>query len=246
MDNLPENPSCALSGTKYCRILNMHACEQCTMRGRSDLDRVKADIDLYETLLPEGGIARLFSSRACQLCKGDEKRARSGYAILDMAHPEPKRVQKWLLGKRTTQFGTMIPVQLAVCGRCRRRYLWMEYLPIVCPVTLGAAGLLALALTDLGETLINWHAVAPFLAWAVLVLGGWLLGRAWSATLKKRSELVMYADVLTHPVVKEMLDKGWTPLARQSSTKLLFSRSRMARGLGTAEDAEETPEGSSD
>ena len=241
MEKLPENPACALSGTKYCRTLNMHTCEQCTVRGRNDLDRVKEDVDLYETLLPRGGVARLFMAHDCQLCKGGEKRPRSGYAILDMAHPEPKRVQKWLLGKKTSQFGTMIPVQFAVCRRCRGRYLWMEYLPVLCPVALGAAGLVLMTATQLGTALKDWQPVAPFLAWAALVLGGWLAGRAGSAALKKRSAESMYADVLTHPVVAEMLDKGWTPLAaKQSSTKLLFSRSRMARGLGTAEDADET------
>jgi len=33
-----------------------------------------------------------------------------------------------------------------------------------------------------------------------------------------------------------MTEKGWTPITAKSRTKLLFSKSRLARGLGTAED----------
>ena len=52
---------------------------------------------------------------------------RRGYAILDMAHPEPRRVQKWLFGTRPARIGTMIPVQMSVCPKCRRRFLMMSY-----------------------------------------------------------------------------------------------------------------------
>lgn len=236
MAKLPVNPDCELSGTKYCRELNMHACEQCTVRGSRELKRVAEDIDLYETLLPEGGVARLFSSKECALCKGDPKGKRSGFAILDMAHPEPKREKKWLLGKRFTKIGTMIPVQFSVCSKCRRRYLLMEYMPILGPVALGALGL-AVAATGAGDSLRNWFAAAPFLLFVALILIGWLGGRAWSKAMMKTYATTMYSDVLQHPVIAEMVKKGWQPITTSSRTKLLFSKNRVDRGLGTAADA---------
>ena len=98
MEKLPVNPNCKLSQTRYCQTLNMRSCSVCTVRDADDKDEIMKDIDLYETLLPEGGIAQLFESRECQFCKPPQKGTRSGYAILDMAHPEPRRVQKWLFG----------------------------------------------------------------------------------------------------------------------------------------------------
>ena len=98
MEKLPVNPNCELSGTKYCQMLNMHTCANCTVREHEQKAEIKSDLDLYETLLPTGGVARLFQSHECQFCKTPVKGKRKGYAILDMAHPEPRRVQKWLLG----------------------------------------------------------------------------------------------------------------------------------------------------
>ena len=232
----PVNPECKLSGTKYCRMLNMHACETCTIKGSDEMDRVMEDLDVYESLLPEGGISRLFTAKECQLCKGETKGGKKGYAIIDMAHPLPKRVQKWLLGKRTLKIGTMIPVQLAICPACRRRYMLMEYLPVICPVILGILGLILLSLNGVSTPLSNISSVMPLIAWILLILVGVLLGKLLAKTVGKRNADKMYVDALEHPVLKEMVEKGWAPMSKQSHTKLLFSKSRLARGMGTAVD----------
>jgi len=143
MEKLPVNPNCALSGTKYCAMLNMHTCANCTVRDSENKTEIISDLDLFETLLPEGGIARLFESRDCQFCKTPVKGKRRGYAILDMAHPEPRRLQKWLFGSRMSRIGTMIPVQMGVCPKCRKRFMLMEYLPMLIPVVIGVAALFA-------------------------------------------------------------------------------------------------------
>ena len=44
----------------------------------------------------------------------------------------------------------------------------------------------------------------------------------------------MYVNVLEHPALKEMTELGWFPIARQRRTQVLFSKSRLGRGLGTA------------
>lgn len=235
----PTNPECKLSGTKYCRMLNMRACETCTMKGSDELDRVIEDLDVYESLLPEGGISRLFTSKECQFCKG-EKRQRKGYAIIDMAHPLPKRVQKWLLGKRTLKIGTMIPVQLSICPTCRRRYMLMEYMPVIGPVVTGILGLVLLSTDAVGTPLANISSIIPLAVWLVCIGLGILAGRLIAKAIAKKNVDNMYVDALEHPVLAEMVEKGWAPMAKQSRTKLLFSKSRLARGLGTAV---EEPEG---
>ena len=57
MEKLPVNPNCELSGTKYCQMLNMHTCANCTVREHEQKAEIKSDLDLYETLLPTGGVA---------------------------------------------------------------------------------------------------------------------------------------------------------------------------------------------
>ena len=248
MTNQPENPNCPLSGTKYCRALNMGACERCTVATGEDGASIKRDIDLYESLLPEGGSSRLYRSHECQFCKGEPKGERDGYAILDLAHPEPKRMQKWLLGKRESRFGTMIPVQMSVCKRCRRTLRWVELLPMLSPVVFGVVGLLLTGSGALAERLAAIQPALPFVVWVVILLAGGLVGRIGATRLMKKAADRMYADVLTHPVIAEMTKKGWTPVMKQSRTKVLFTKKRINRGLGTApeEDVEAAGEADAD
>ena len=218
-----ERSGCTLSGTEYCRLLNMRACKNCTMRTAEDLDSVKSDLDVYQSLLPEGGVAQLFLTQECQFCKGEKKGKKSGYAIVDVAHPEPKRIQRRLLGKQVAEFGTMIPLQFAVCDQCRRRFLWMEYAPVLLPVVFGAAGLILLAVRSLRESLAAQAAVLPALLWAALLLCGIVLGQFAEKGAKKRFEKDMRLSAAEHPVLQEMLQNGWKIVPRQSRTGLLFS-----------------------
>jgi len=242
MEKLPYNPDCKLSGTRYCRMLNMHTCSACTVRENKDYDEICSDLDLYESLLPEGGIARLFESKECQFCTTPEKGKRHGYAIIDMAHPEPRRVQKWLFGKRTAKIGTMVPVQMAVCRKCRSRFLRLEYFPVAIPVLLGIVALFALTNDPIKTYLADISVLAPFGAWILSVLIGALVGKFVTDGLQKRWAKDMCIDVMQHPVIADMTQKGWTPITTKSRTKLLFSKSRLNKGLGTAADVPETPE----
>jgi len=241
MEKLPVNPNCELSGTKYCAMLNMHTCAACTVRDSANKAEIKSDLDLYETLLPEGGVARLFESKDCQFCKTPVKGKRRGYAILDMAHPEPKRVQKWLFGSRTARIGTMIPIQMSVCPKCRSRFLMMEYLPVVIPVVVGFVALIVVSMDSVRNSLVNLSMFAPFGAWIVATLLGVIAGKLLTDGLERGWRKDMETDVMRHPVIAEMVNKGWTPITAKSRTKLLFSKSRLAKGLGTG-DGEETPE----
>jgi len=241
MEKLPVNPNCELSGTKYCAMLNMHTCAACTVRDSANKAEIKSDLDLYETLLPEGGVARLFESKECQFCKTPVKGKRRGYAILDMAHPEPKRVQKWLFGSRTARIGTMIPIQMSVCPKCRSRFLMMEYLPVLIPVVVGFVALIVVSMDSVRNPLVNLSMFAPFGAWIIATLLGVIAGKLLTDGLERGWRKEMETDVMHHPVIAEMVNKGWTPITAKSRTKLLFSKSRLAKGLGTG-DGEETPE----
>lgn len=235
MEKLPVNPKCKLSQTRYCQTLNMRSCSVCTVRDADDMDEIMKDIDLYETLLPEGGIAQLFESRECQFCKTPQKGKRSGYAILDMAHPEPRRVQKWLFGKRTARIGTMVPVQISVCKKCRSRFLALEYLPILIPVIIGLIALFAVSADPLKTTLANVHLFLPFGVWLGCVLVGALAGKLITDALAKGWNKDMVVDVMQHPVIAAMTEKGWVPITAKSRTKVLFSKTRLNKGLGTAD-----------
>jgi hypothetical protein len=235
MEKLPVNPNCELSQTKYCALLNMHACEACTVRDNENKADIKSDLDVYESLLPAGGVARLFEERDCQFCKTPEKRKRRVYAILDMAHPEPRRVQKWIFGKRTSRIGTMIPLQMGVCQKCRTRFMMLEYLPMIVTVVVGIVALFVFTMDAVKGPLVDISMFAPFGGWLVSVLVAAILGKLIADALQRAWSKDMVTDVMKHPLIAEMTEKGWTPITAQSRTKLRFSTSRLAKGLGTAE-----------
>lgn len=236
MDQSIKN-GCEFAGTKYCTLLNMRNCAECTAKN-GDLRQMANDLDLYETLLPQGGISHLFTEVECQFCKGEPAR-RNGYAILDMAHPEPKRLQQRLFGKHMAPFGTMIPVQMGICKSCRRKLLMLEYLPIVMPLIVGVIGLIVFSIESVTDPLLATASYLPFLIWAAATAAAIVVSRLIVKQLEKKYDETTYVDVLKHPSMREMMQLGWFPIVRQSRTKVTFSKSRLAKGLGTACEAEE-------
>lgn len=236
MEREKRNVNCALYGTRYCDLLNIQPCTQCSAADR-DPDEVIRELALYERLLPEGGVAPLFQSRVCTLCKRERPGKRNGYAILAMAHPAPKGIQMRRVGNRkVSEFGTMIPLQFAICADCRRRLLLMQYLPVALPLITGILALAVLANERVVDALTKTARFLPFFVWAGAMVLAAAVGLGFSHSLRRRFARVMYVDILEHPVVREMMQMGWIPLERQNRSKLVFSKSRLIKGLGTAAD----------
>lgn len=230
-----HNPKCPLSGTHYCDLLNMQSCATCTIGGSGDTpQQVMNELEYYEELLPEGGIAHLFLSYRCQLCKTEPRGERQGYAIIDMAHPHPRRIQRRMYGEKIQPVGIMIPVQLSICSHCRRRLLLIDMLPVLFPLITGVAWLVLSGLRAVKEPLLEIAPWLPFGIWVALLLLGWYAGKTAANAIASEAEKTMYVDVTDHPAIQEMIEKGWFPIARENGTKVLFSKSRRVRGLGTA------------
>ena len=107
---------------------------------------------------------------------------------------------------------------------------------MVIPVVFGIAALFVFTMDAVKGPLVDISMFAPFGAWLLSVAVGALIGRLLANGLAKSWEADMYVDVMKHPVIAEMTEKGWTPITAKSRTKLLFSKSRLSRGLGTADD----------
>ena len=113
---------CPLYGGEYCKKLNMKSCRTCTVTN-DNAAGIKADIDAIESLMPEGGMARFFEGEECVLCKGERKNRADCYAMADIGHPEPKREGRNAIGLKTKlRIGSMLPVQLSCCSKCRKKH----------------------------------------------------------------------------------------------------------------------------
>lgn len=235
---LKNNTVCALYESRACAVLNMRSCADCpAARGAEDGDAAEtvADyLDLFETLLPDGGTAELFESETCTLCKTAPKGKRSCYAILDFGHAEPRSLRaKRFFGKN--EVGFMMPLQFACCKACRRRFLIAEYVPLLVPLLLTAIVLPFLVNPHLTEKLRGAAAWLPAALVILSVGGGYLVGKLWQSALIKRYESVMYLDLLSHPKALSLKEKGWFPLLSEKRPMPVFSKKRIAYGLGNAE-----------
>lgn len=237
---LKTDTACALHGSRACAILNARSCETCPVSRRDkdgEKEQTVADyLDLFESLLPEGGTAQLFESKTCTLCKKDPKGARTAYAIVDFGHSEPKELQYRKLFQKG-RVGFLLPLQFGCCTACRRRLLLLSYLPLLAPLLLCALIAPALAVPHWTEAL---RAAAPWLPLLLAVValgGGYALGRVLQKVLQKRFARVMYVDFLTHPVSRAAIKKGWFPLFGEKRPQPVFTKKRIRYGLGNAASA---------
>lgn len=236
---MKTDTACALHGTSACAVLNQRMCEDCPAHrdGHAHVQETAKFVAQFESLLPEGGIAPLFESETCQLCKTEPKGEKSGYAIVDFGHTEPKEMHSRKLF-RNGNVGFMVPLQFACCRKCRTRMLVCSYLPLVAPVVLTALTL---------PVLLNPHAIAalravagwlPVLIVALAVGIGYAVGRILQNVLRQKFSASMYFDPLTHPMSMKMREKGWFPLFGEKHSQPVFSKKRMQFGLGTASQSD--------
>ncbi|MDO4544236.1 MAG: hypothetical protein Q4C01_06740 [Clostridia bacterium] len=234
---MKETVECKLSQSRTCAMLNMGECSRCPLNNvKTDNSALKEDVELFETLLPEEGLYSLFETDECQLCKGENKEKKAGYAILDMGHSEPKRLQRKsrLFGSGKTGF--LAPLQFAVCKKCRRRLLALDYIPLICTVITTAISLI-FVVDDHQRMGLNGTALGfalPMVIVLAAILIGYIGGRIVRNQLKKSWSSKSCLDLTEHPFTQKMLEKGWFFLFNDKKAKPIFSRKLIERGLGTA------------
>jgi len=237
MARLYTDTNCKLHGTKYCAALNMINCGVCTVRDvvDKDVESIMRDIDIIEGLLPECGIGELFTDENCVLCKNESSEPRKYYAFTDLGHAEPKLRQTGFLGiRRAAKMGSILPVQLSCCKRCKNAFLLTEYLPICVGLLVSAGALIALSFRTIREMLLAITHALPFLAFVFVTLAGIALGLILRKTLVKRFSQRTHMNIFEIPKLKEMRRKGWFELYESRGvSKLIFSKNRLRQGLFT-------------
>ena len=207
------NADCPLYGSEYCAALNMESCEKCTVdcSDEEKTARVKQDLADMAALLPEDGMAKLFTGEECVLCKG-EKGKREYYAFFDMGHPGARKHRaKGLLGllKKEPRFGSLLPAQVSCCKECKQRITRLSYVK----------GLIIAAFYI-------------FAAWAIIGIAvAEIAYRGMKRSYAKRT----YLNVMNAPMLAELKEKGWFELfAEHGVSRLVFSKKPMSHGLFAA------------
>ncbi len=238
MPRVYTNTDCPLHGSTYCARLNMESCGTCTVRGRDgeEMELLRKDLDAIEALVPEEGIFDLFATQECVLCKGEEKGRRAWYALTDIGNAEPRRKQaKGIFGiRREARAGSVLPIQLACCDACRKRYLKLQYITPVMTAAGMLAGLGLMSIRPLREALMAIAQVLPMAAFLALSAGsaaaGMLLRKRYIARYRKE----MYLSVFKIGTLRKLRRLGWFELYEtRDVTRLVFSKKRIRQGLYT-------------
>ncbi len=232
-----NNTACALFQSRACAILNSETCESCPLAserpGQNQAELVKENVALFESLLPDEGVAYLFESGTCTVCKNEPKGSADRFAILDFGHHEPEEIQVRRLLQRSG-VGFMMPLQFACCRKCGRRFVLSAYLPLLVPTVLTAVMIPLFVSPHLMQLVKSAAVWLPFVLVLLTAGGGYLLGKFLQQRLNRQFEQDMYFDLLSHPASKALMEKGWFPLLDRSGSAPILSRRRIEYGLGNA------------
>lgn len=237
-ERIYTNAACPLFGTDYCARLNMESCESCTVRGRdaAEMEALKRDLDALAARLPEEGIGELFLSEQCLFCRSDAPGATACYALTDIGHPEPKRrIARGVFGiKKEARAGSILPIQIACCSECRKRFALLQNVSTVLTAASLAIALLAMSIRPLREALSAVHGALPVILFLAVSAAGFAAGRILREQLKARYGKVMHLSIFRIEQLRRLKKLGWFELYTDKDiSRLVFSKARARCGLYT-------------
>ncbi len=233
---------CLLKDTAACAAMNNPGCPACEL-GKAGAETQKnalEDFELLKTLLPEEGIKPLMQSETCLFCKSEKSNPREYYAITDFAHREPQRTKTSVIGiKIKANVGSLIPVQIACCKKCRRNFLMRDYLPWIITAAITIALIAVLSIVPLRESLVAVNELLPLALFAGVFVVGYFAGQLARNVFVKAKKSQTLFEVAELPTIKRMLEKGWFSLfGEKKGIRLIFSKKRLERGWFSGDSVE--------
>ena len=224
---------CILKDTDYCTTLGRSDCDNCDIAKMEDheQEKIKKDVDVVRSLLPEKGVSPLFESETCLFCRNEPKGKREWYATTDFGHVEPRGTKSNIFGFKTkTKLGSMVPLQISCCGRCKKVYNISDMLTVICMGIAVVVCLLLLAIAPIKNFVLGINELAPLLSLIFLILIGYVVGKViTSSYVAKQSKYVIF-DIAEIPYIAELLDRGWFSIYGDGKNRLIFSKERLKKG----------------
>lgn len=239
----PFGNGCPLYATDECRMLNMATCKDCTVNGSSakDMERIKKEIALIRSLIPEQGIDSLFTGESCLFCK-EEPNEKSCYALLDVGHKEPQHHEKLKQAlSGTTDAGSIIPLQISCCDECKKRLTRLGCVKSIFATAISGLSLILLSLRAVHEPLMNVFTALPLVIFLACIALGIIGGGYLQTQLKRQYEQKTRLHVMDIPQMRGLKERGWFVLYKDEPvTKLVFSSERLKQGLFTGGEPSKT------
>ena len=223
---MAKNEDCKITDSVLCKWLDKD-CKNCyvhTLKKSDEAIEMLNNFQVTLELLPSDFDE--LQSEDCCFCKG-KKNPRAGYAIVDLAHSEPVHMKGMFFGfgkKVRQRIGSMMPVSISICKRCRTSLRLTEAFKWLGIVALGGIATGLMVVPAIGEAVSNVSQALPIGIVLVAAAAGYFLGKLLSSLYIKANSQRMAFNVFDIPTVAEMKDRGWFTIQDDGEvTRMLFS-----------------------
>lgn len=242
-----EACGCLLSGTPHCTLLNASSCKNCFVRklNHEDQKLVMEDIKMIAAAMPYGGIEKYMDQDECALCATERRTADGGYARFDIGHLHPTASEERKGGSRKYKrdAGLVVPIQLPVCKKCKRRIQLINFLPLAVGIIIAFAGFIIVSSRPLFTTLSKLGRPIPMLSALIAVFLGIIVGNILKIRLTNSASVKTYISPERIKVISELIDEGWFIIpSNELDLPYTFSKKGMRSGLLTGRDQEQVIE----
>lgn len=242
-----EAYGCLLSGTPHCTLLNASSCKNCYVRklNHEDQKLVMEDIRMIAAAMPYGGVEKYMDASECALCAADRRTADGGYARFDIGHLHPTASEERKGGQRKYKrdAGLVIPIQLPVCKKCKRRIQLINFLPLAMGIIVAFAGFIAVSIRPIFTELSKLGRPIPLLFALIAVFLGIIVGNILKIRLTNSASNKTYISPERIKAISELIDEGWFVIpSNELDLPYTFSKSEMRSGLLTGRDQEQVIE----
>lgn len=242
-----EAYGCLLSGSPHCTLLNSNSCKDCFVRklSREDQELVMEDIKMIAAAMPYGGVEKYMDEDKCLLCASERRTADGGYARFDIGHLHPTALEERKGGSRKYKrdTGLVVPLQLPVCKKCKRRIQLINFLPLAVGVIIAFAGFIAVSSQPLFTTLSKLGRPIPLLFALIAVFLGIIVGNILKIMLTNSASTKTYISPERIKAISELIDEGWFVIpSNELDLPYTFSKNEMHCGLLTGRNQEQVIE----
>ena len=237
--------NCLLSGTPHCRLLNMESCDKCFVDKLSEDDQklVMEDICTVAAAMPYGGMEKLMYDDGCSRCADDEPNAADGgYVRFSIAHLHPTASEERPKGSKAYKRDTsiVVPVQLPVCKKCKKRIQLINFLPLCLGICIAAIVFAVVSTRSVFETLTKSGRIIPLLVALIGVLAGVVIANIVKVRLTNSAANKVFLEPGRIRSISELMNEGWFVVpSSELEMPYTFSKTPMKHGLLTCEDQEE-------
>jgi len=243
---------CSVKYSDVCSFLGCDGCEKCILYKSSvhEYEKVRTN-EIWQVTkrnLPNNA-DEMHKSEECLFCKKRPGNQKIGYAIVDIAHPDPPHEKGPIFGlgrAARVPVGSMLPLPVAICKDCKRRFTVIDNLKYY-SLVVGLFVALLIILIFQNSDYLQYSPEYISIVLVLFVMGIFYIAGGWYAKrLVEKQKDLTYFNLFDIPEMQGFGDRGWFVFENdKEKTRFLFSKKKPRRNFkffwGEAKKPEKLP-----